>query len=354
MQKLFRFHSMTVVILSMLMAMAGSSCSSDDKDDDDEPSASFTPTYLQTYAWENISGVDTQTYYFFANGKALMTGRFNDDRTFYTCENRLSYTVSGNTVNLNTPNGIEKFKFTNNSLVSHNHGIFSPRPLTSEDRTIVAKFSGEDDENEVSPETPSTPNISESAFIGIWKIEDHVFELKSNGSLGYYWLTSYYSNTYRDYSDGTWSFDKKTSTLVLIRKFPHDGSTYESEFIVKEVSNDYFTISTGDKVTRQSSLPEKEQSTQSNQLAGTNWSARIDGDYVELSFKNNGTFTEIYAGEKATSTYTELDKNTIIIGDGTVMSNTFGENPFHFELNSNKTKVTFSGIGEKWTFNRKQ
>lgn len=91
-----------------------------------------------------------------------------------------------------------------------------------------------------------------------------------------------------------------------------------------------------------------------NPLAGTNWSGKIDGDYVELSFRSNGTFTENWAGDKSVSTYTILDDRTIVIGDYTVMSNTFGWNPFNFQLNSNKTSLTFWNQYERWTFSRKQ
>lgn len=201
-------------------------------------------------------------------------------------------------------------------------------------------------------ETP-TQGFSKSSFIGIWKVEDHVFELKANGTLGYYWLTSYYADTYRDYSDGTWSYDQKSSKLVLIRQFP-SGGEYKTEWTITDVTDNSFTTRQGETATRQSSLPHKEETSQSSQLAGTNWSARIDGDYVELSFKNDGTFTETWAGDKATSTYTELDSNTIMIGDGTVLSNTFGESPFNFELNSNKTKLTLYDSFERLTFTRKQ
>lgn len=98
----------------------------------------------------------------------------------------------------------------------------------------------------------------------------------------------------------------------------------------------------------------KGQSSSKGQLAGTNWSGTLDGTYIELSFKADGTFTELCEGEKTTSTYTELDANTIVIGPYTLMSNTFGEQPFNFEFNSNKSKVTFSNRFEKWTFTRKQ
>lgn len=120
-----------------------------------------------------------------------------------------------------------------------------------------------------------------------------------------------------------------------------------SSYIFSRVSEDEFFeyLENGGK---------KEPTGQQSQLAGTNWSARIDGDYVELSFKSNGTFTEIWSGEKSNSTYTELDSNTIIIGDGTVLSNIFGESPFNFSLNSNKTQLTLSDRFEKLVFTRKQ
>lgn len=202
----------------------------------------------------------------------------------------------------------------------------------------------------------SSQGFSKSSFIGIWKIADQVFELKSNGTLGWYYLTSYYSNTFRDYSDGTWSFDEKNSTLVL-KYQSSTGYQFNHEWVITEMTDSYFIYRQGDywdEVTRQYSLPTKEQTPQQSQLAGTNWSARIDGDYVELSFKNDGKFTETWAGEKSTSTYTELDSNTIIIGDGTVLSNIFGESPFNFALNSNMTQLTLYDSFEKLVFTRKQ
>lgn len=89
-------------------------------------------------------------------------------------------------------------------------------------------------------------------------------------------------------------------------------------------------------------------------LARTNWLGLIDGEYVELSFKNGGTFLENFAGEKCYSTYTELDDNKIIIGEGTVMYNTFGWKPVDFILNYNKSQLTIYDDYDEWVFYRMQ
>lgn len=96
--------------------------------------------------------------------------------------------------------------------------------------------------------------------------------------------------------------------------------------------------------------------TTTGQLAGTNWGGKVDGIYVTLSFKKDGTFTEKWADETETwsSTYTELDSNTIIVGEGTVLYNTFGYDPFNYELNSNKTKLIFYNNYDRWELTRIQ
>lgn len=196
--------------------------------------------------------------------------------------------------------------------------------------------------------TPST-GISESDFIGIWKYAGSIFNFKQGGSFDLYILTSASSSYYSNLYTGTWKYNSSTKQLVIDCSY----SIYDDSWTIKDVTST--TIKT-DRMdfTKEYSLPQKEQPEESNRLAGTNWSGRIDGDYVELSFKTNGTFTENYDGDKSTSTYTELDANTIIIGPGTVMYNTFGQSPIKFELNSNKTKLTFSGNYEKWEFTRMQ
>lgn len=201
-------------------------------------------------------------------------------------------------------------------------------------------------------ENTPEPGISEASLLGIWRFAGTVFHFREGGACDLYLLESTTSNFYTETNSGTWSLDATTRILTVKSQF-FSNYSHSDQWTITEVSSDIIKTDRLD-FTRESSLPQKVSSAQSGLLAGTNWSARIDGDYVELSFKTNGTFTETYAGDVSTSTYTELDSNTIIIGDGTVMSNTFGENPFRFELNANKTKLTFSGSGEVWSFSRKQ
>lgn len=87
-------------------------------------------------------------------------------------------------------------------------------------------------------------------------------------------------------------------------------------------------------------------------LAGTKWSGKVDGDYVELSFSAYGTLTEKYDGEVTTSSYLELD-GQLVFGEGSVAYNTFGENPVDFTVNSSVTTLRIYNKYDSWNFTRK-
>lgn len=86
-------------------------------------------------------------------------------------------------------------------------------------------------------------------------------------------------------------------------------------------------------------------------LKGTKWSGTVDGEYVEMTFNADGTLIENFAGEITRTSYIELD-GYLIFGDGSVASNTFGENPVLFEVNASKTTLKIIGW-ETWTLSRK-
>ncbi len=86
-------------------------------------------------------------------------------------------------------------------------------------------------------------------------------------------------------------------------------------------------------------------------LQGTKWQGRVDGDLVTIEFKANGKFTETYDGYSTSDSYQVLDANTLLIGEKTVLSNTFGS-IVTFTLNYNKTKITFSNSYDKWELSR--
>lgn len=214
------------------------------------------------------------------------------------------------------------------------------------------------------------PNGTESELIGYWYWEeDGDFEAMSLNEGGYgEYLYGSLGNPESVYSDYiSWNENQVQGVKVISVDSKELVQKEDDEIIVykrisaKEWSNlkrtatlDGSDSGNTDKPGTPDTpdTPDSPDQT-SSLLAGTNWSGTIDGDYVELSFKSNGTFVEIYDGDRSTSTYTELDSNTIIIGDGTVMSNTFGENPFHFELSSNKSTLTFSNNYDTWKLKRK-
>lgn len=215
-----------------------------------------------------------------------------------------------------------------------------------------ASLDGSNPDTPNRPDTPDEPTLTSSDFEGIWlhPSSAYVFELQSSG-IGYmYVLKSWKGDEYTEKVSAAWEYKTSSSQLEI--------STFKGRFEETVTKTDFpYSFSTTEgKWEKQSKLPtpyNPGNQEGSSQLAGTNWSGTVDGDYVELSFRKDGTFTEIYAGDRSTSTYTELDNNTIIIGEGTVMYNTFGENPFHFELSANKSTLTFYNDYETWKFKRK-
>lgn len=224
----------------------------------------------------------------------------------------------------------------------------------------TASLDGSNSGEQDTPDNPATPKYQREDFYGIWydSYDGVVFDFRS-GSCDAYYIKSEKDYTYYEKNSGEWAFDSATSELSIYVAAPGSSSPSIHRWTVSDMTASSFkTGSYGWE--KRSSLPTlytpdtpDTPDKPSSLLAGTNWSGTIDGDYVELSFKTNGTFVEIYAGDRSTATYTELDSNTIIIGDGTVMSNTFGENPFHFELSANKSTLTFSNSYDTWKFKRK-
>ncbi len=199
------------------------------------------------------------------------------------------------------------------------------------------------------PDTPDTPSWSTSDFVGVWLswTKGAVYELKSNYNLVCYYLTESGSNTYKEKVTGTWSYNSTTQKISFNKS---DGSRTE---IVTAV-NSPWGFRTTDGYWEATQIPtyrDDNPSADNSLLQGTKWQGRVDGDLVTIEFKANGKFTETYDGYSTSDSYQVLDANTLLIGEKTVLSNTFGS-IVTFTLNYNKTKITFSNSYDKWELSR--
>lgn len=204
------------------------------------------------------------------------------------------------------------------------------------------------------PDTPDTNPISSSDFVGAWYHSSggFVFDLNSSGSCTAYKLKSYKGDKYVEKSSGTWEWDESSNSLSI--------STYlfgKESCTVTKIELPYGFTTTDGNWTVCSTLPTlyEENTTDNSLLEGTKWQGRVDGEVVTIEFMTNGKFTESWKnGDTSTDSYQVLDSNTLLIGEDTVLANTFGSTVL-FTLNSNKTVLTLTdSYGyEEWTLSRK-
>lgn len=208
--------------------------------------------------------------------------------------------------------------------------------------------------NPDTPDTPDTHPISSSDFVGTWYHSSgaFVFDLNSSGLCTAYKLKSYKGDKYVEKSTGTWEWDESSKSLSI--------STFlfgKESCTVTKLELPYGFTTTDGNWDVCSKLPTLyEESTPDNSpLAGTKWQGRVDGEVVTIEFKTNGKFTESWKdGDTTTDSYQVLDSNTLLIGEETVLANTFGSTVL-FTLNSNKTVLTLTdSYGyEEWQLSRK-
>lgn len=330
----------------MLLASCG--------DDNDEPTANDPISGFQEsdllgywYNGENADDKDFEALYIQPNG--IVTSLYGELGN--PSEND-EYTALWNTQQID---GMVIISVNYNTLILDEDGdgsdIIVYTKINATQWSNLRRTATLDGSGGTTPDNPSTSTWSESDFIGVWLrwTGGAVYELKANHTMVCYYLTQSGANTYNETVSGTWSYYSSSSELYIYRS---DGSAQVIETITNVNPYQSFRTTDGTWIATQIPTPQNNNNSADNSLLeGTKWQGRVDGEVVTIEFKTNGKFTEKFGSDLSTDTYMVLDSNTLLIGENTVMANTFGS-IVDFSLNSNKTKITFSNYFEKWELSR--
>lgn len=86
-------------------------------------------------------------------------------------------------------------------------------------------------------------------------------------------------------------------------------------------------------------------------LSGTKWAGTVDGGYMVLDFKRNGTFTESWNGEGGDEVYKyEVSGNYLITEEGCLINNCFGDR-VEFSISGGILTIGFKY--ENWKLTKK-